>query len=32
MLISAIVIATALGIQNLTNKEKKEGFLVVVVK
>jgi len=31
MLIRAIVILTPLGIQNLNNKEKTKGILVVVV-
>ena len=32
MLIRAIVIKTPLGLQNLNNKEKSKGILVVVVK
>ena len=32
MLIRAIVIKTSLGLQNLNNKEKSKGILVVVVK
>ena len=32
VLIKAIVIETPLGIQNLNNKEKTKGVLVVVVK